>query len=117
MYTIRKEFTFEAAHCLQQMPEGHPCRNNHGHSYKVVIELRAQTLNQFGMVRDYRDFGTIKAYLDEMFDHAYLNDIISLPTAENIAHYLFNVFHPQFPELFAVEVCETAKTVARYEKI
>jgi len=33
----RLEFSFEAAQYLPQLPGGHPCRNLHGHSYRVQV--------------------------------------------------------------------------------
>ena len=34
-----KEFTFEAAHHLPRVPEGHKCRLLHGHGYRVEIAI------------------------------------------------------------------------------
>ena len=36
---IFKEFTFEAAHRLPNVPEGHKCARLHGHSYRVEIHV------------------------------------------------------------------------------
>ena len=36
---IFKEFTFESAHRLPHVPEGHKCGRLHGHSFKVAIHL------------------------------------------------------------------------------
>ena len=33
---IFKEFTFEAAHFLPNVPEDHKCRRLHGHSFRVI---------------------------------------------------------------------------------
>ncbi len=37
MMEIYKEFTFESAHRLPNVPEGHKCRRLHGHSYWVKV--------------------------------------------------------------------------------
>ena len=37
---IYREFTFEAAHRLPQVPAGHKCARLHGHSYRVEIHVR-----------------------------------------------------------------------------
>ena len=121
MYTIRKEFTFEAAHYLQGLPDSHPCSHVHGHSYKVVLEFKSWKLTDVGFVKDYRELDQVKTWLDGSFDHTVLNDALENklnPTAENLALYIFNYFSevPGFQQLFAVEVCETTKTMARYEK-
>jgi len=34
---IFKEFTFEAAHRLPNVPEGHKCARLHGHSFRVEL--------------------------------------------------------------------------------
>lgn len=117
MYTIRKEFTFSAAHCLMGLPNEHPCSRLHGHNYIVTVELECDMdcLTHIGFVKDYRELEPIKKYIDETFDHRYLNDVISFnPTAELLARHLYHRFIEQFPRLKAVEVSETPKTNARY---
>jgi 6-pyruvoyltetrahydropterin/6-carboxytetrahydropterin synthase len=117
MFIIRKEFSFSAGHCLLNLPQDHPCVRNHGHNYVVIVELRANALDKIGFVMDYRDLDTIKEYLDKAFDHKFLNDFCTFnPTAENIALHLYAIFKEQFPLLYAIEVCETPKTMARYEQ-
>ncbi len=117
MYIIRKEFAFSASHCLDHLPDGHPCSRIHGHNYVVTVELRSKTLNSDFFVRDYRAHDPVKRYLDNELDHKHLNDILLMqPTAENIANHLFWMFKPSMPELYAIEVSETPKTSARYEE-
>lgn len=114
MYTISKEFAFEASHQLIGMPEGHQCARLHGHSYRVVMVLEGEALNELGFVRDYGDLKIVKDYLDDTHDHRHLNDIYGQPTAEVIAYALFQTFCRLLPELVAVRVSETAKTWAEY---
>jgi 6-pyruvoyltetrahydropterin/6-carboxytetrahydropterin synthase len=115
MYTISKEFRFEAAHLLRGLPENHPCSNLHGHSYIVIFELSSVILNEVGFVVDYRKLDTIKKYIDEIVDHQYLNQVFLFnPTAENLAKHFFKLFKRDFPQLSAVIVKETEKTMAKY---
>jgi 6-pyruvoyltetrahydropterin/6-carboxytetrahydropterin synthase len=122
MYTITKEFTFDAAHKLMNLPEGHKCSNLHGHTYTVIVELKSTVLDENGFVVDYGDLKPIKEYIDRELDHSYLNEIVefdilnSNSTAENIARLIYLEFKEQFPQLSAVTVKETPKTSARYEK-
>ena len=36
---ITQAFTFEAAHHLPNVPEGHKCGRLHGHSYRVEVHV------------------------------------------------------------------------------
>lgn len=117
MYTITKEFAFEAAHHLPHMPPGHQCARPHGHSYRVTVELRSAALIADGFVRDFGELKAVKQFLDEHFDHRNLAAVLGTgeaTTAERLAALLFWRFESDFPELWAVTVCETAKTTARY---
>ena len=117
MYKISKEFSFSAAHQLHGLAPEHPCSRLHGHNYVVIVHLRSEELSKTGFVRDYNELKTVKNYIDEHLDHRNLNDIMAPlnSTAENLAKMLFDIFKPQFSELYAIEVCETPKTSAIYE--
>lgn len=115
-FQIAKEFYFEAAHILEDMPEGHPCGRLHGHSYTMFIHLQGPELSKEGFVRDYGDLKPIREWIDNTLDHRFLNDVLPInPTAELIAMYIYDHFHHDFPEMYAVSVKETRKTIARYE--
>lgn len=40
--TLFKDFTFEAAHHLPHVPEGHKCGRLHGHSFMVRLEITGE---------------------------------------------------------------------------
>lgn len=44
MYTITKEFSFEAAHCLGFSKN--KCDNLHGHSYKMFVSVGCDKLDE-----------------------------------------------------------------------
>ena len=120
MFIIRKEFHFSASHVLAHLPEEHPCSRMHGHNYVVTVELgvnKSKDLNEAGFVQDYRELDPIKKYIDDTLDHRHLNDVFPdmNPSAEYLALRLFTLFKPMFKKLRAIEVCETPKTVARYD--
>jgi 6-pyruvoyltetrahydropterin/6-carboxytetrahydropterin synthase len=69
--TIAKEFRWEMAHRLAS--HNGLCRNLHGHSYRLVVELEA-ALNPDGMVMDFYDVKSIVTPLVERLDHAFLCD-------------------------------------------
>ncbi len=66
---ISKEFRWEMGHRLP-FHEG-LCRNIHGHSYYMVVEIEGE-LNDKGMVIDFYDLGkAVNPIIDE-FDHCFL---------------------------------------------
>jgi len=109
---------FSASHWLVHLPKEHPCSRLHGHNYTVVVELRSHELDERGFVMDYRELDVVKKFIDEKLDHRHLGEVLDFPaTAENLAKYLFDKFRKLIGEkLYAVEVCETPKTMARYEE-
>lgn len=116
MYTISKSFTFSASHRLGGLPLDHPCARTHGHNYRVDVELEASTLDDVGMVLDYRKLDAFKDWLDNCVDHRDLNEVTDLnPTAEHLAVWL----HGQAQlvlgaKVAALRVHETDRTVAEY---
>ena len=78
--TVRAEF--DASHYLPKH-EG-KCANLHGHTWTVEASILGEKLNDQGMVVD---FGDVKAILRQ-FDHHHINDILPIPTAENIAQHM-----------------------------
>lgn len=115
MYRIVKKFHFSASHILDSLPPDHPCARLHGHNYTVEIELESEKLNSNGFVVDYSDLNLFKKIIDSELDHRHLNDVIQgQPTAEIIAYYLFQRARKLWPEVSAVRVKETEKTMAEY---
>jgi 6-pyruvoyltetrahydropterin/6-carboxytetrahydropterin synthase len=66
---IAKEFSWEMGHRLP-FHEG-LCRNIHGHSYKMVVELIGE-VNESGMIIDFYDLGKVIKPIIENYDHAFL---------------------------------------------
>ena len=115
MFEIKKSYNFEAAHSLPHLPPEHKCHNLHGHSYKVTVTLRCETLNpRSGMVRDFNDIDAYMNPLIEMYDHTNLNGLFVKTTSECIALGIYNKIKPGLSELYSVEVQETEKTGAKF---
>ncbi len=106
---IYKEFHFEAAHRLPNVPEGHKCARLHGHSFHVRLVLSGEVGETSGWVMDFGELKGVFAPLYDQLDHRYLNDIKGLenPTSENIARWIWTQLQPQLPQLSAVEIRET----------
>jgi 6-pyruvoyltetrahydropterin/6-carboxytetrahydropterin synthase len=113
---IWKDFTFEAAHLLPHVPEGHKCRRLHGHSFRVTVRVRGEPDPHMGWVMD---FGELKAAwrpLHQLLDHRYLNDVPGLenPTSEVLARWIWGRLVGPLPGLAAVVVRETCTSGCEY---
>ena len=69
--TIAKDFHWEMGHRLPFHNGG--CRNIHGHSYRMRVELVGR-LDANGMVMDYFDMKELIEPLVEKIDHSFLCD-------------------------------------------
>jgi 6-pyruvoyltetrahydropterin/6-carboxytetrahydropterin synthase len=113
---IFKEFTFEAAHRLPNVPEGHKCARLHGHSFKVAIHVEGTVDQAAGWVMDFGDIKSAFKPLYDQLDHYYLNEIDGLenPTSENLAQWIWVRLKPALPELSKVVVNETCTSGCVY---
>jgi 6-pyruvoyltetrahydropterin/6-carboxytetrahydropterin synthase len=104
MTRIGRSYRFEAAHRLPNVPDGHRCKNLHGHNYRVEIAVRGG-LDDRGFVRDFAELDAEVASLLAVVDHRFLNDIDGLenPTAEIIAAW----FLQRLPGCERVRIYET----------
>ena len=113
---ITQAFTFEAAHQLPGVPEGHRCRRMHGHSYRVELRLEGPVDPQTGFVVDFFDVESAFGPLLARLDHHCLNEIEGLenPTAENIAIWIWDRVKAVLPQTAGVVVYETPNSWAEY---
>lgn len=122
MFRIGKSFTFESAHQIPGLPEGHKCGGRHGHSYTVTVTLEREELVEPGFVTDFGDLAPFKRYINECLDHRDLNQVLEIaPTSELLAWHLAECFiehlEPQVPgRLATVRISETATSWAEYER-
>ena len=105
---VFREFTFEAAHRLPNVPAGHKCARLHGHSFRVEVHVEGDVDPETGMVIDFADLKAAFAPLHERLDHHYLNEVDGLenPTSENLARWIWERLDGAMP-LSAVVVRET----------
>jgi len=138
---VTKEFTFEMAHALWNY-DG-PCRNIHGHSYKLYVTVFGNTLldntsTKLGMVMDFSELKKIvKKYVIDYFDHSVvisskageleLTNIREMfdkfyvvdyqPTCENLVIHMADILKEKIPNginLFSLRLCETATSYAEW---
>jgi 6-pyruvoyltetrahydropterin/6-carboxytetrahydropterin synthase len=113
---IFKEFTFEAAHRLPHVPEGHKCARLHGHSFRAEIHVAGDVDPHTGWVMDFAEIKAAFKPLYDVLDHNYLNDIPGLenPTSEEIARWIWNSLQPSLPGLSQVVLRETCTAGSIY---
>lgn len=123
-YRIGKQFRFEAAHSLPNLPEGHKCSRLHGHSYRVELSLLTSAeLVPPGFVVDFAELTPLRAYIDAHLDHRNLDDVLDKPaTSEHLAEFLYawcaeNLALPAGVRVERVRVSETASTFAEFEPL
>lgn len=132
---LTKEFEFEAAHQLRDYQGS--CKNLHGHSYVVEVQLSgyvdvpSDDLSKNMLM----DFKSIKSLLLEhclkRYDHSFLNESMckegssecyyAHPTAEFMAVDFFSTIKQQMESLYpqitleSVKVWETKDSCAEYK--
>lgn len=138
---VTREFTFEMAHALWNY-DG-PCRNIHGHSYKLYVTVSGRTLEddenpKHGMVIDFTELKQIvQEHVIDHFDHSVvinskagepeLKNIREMfdkfyivhyqPTCENLIIHMAEILKEKLPsgiELFSLRLCETATSYAEW---
>lgn len=113
---IFREFTFEAAHHLPNVPEGHKCGRLHGHSYRVEVHVNGPVDPTAGWIMDFADIKRAFAGVRDQLDHRYLNEIEGLdnPTSENLARWLWERLEGELP-VSRIVVRETCTSGCIYE--
>ena len=113
---IFKAFTFEAAHMLTEVPEGHKCRRLHGHSFRAEVHVSGP-VDEKGWVMDFADIKEAWLPIHADLDHHYLNEIKGLenPTSENIARWIWARMKPELPGLSKIVLHETCEAGCIYE--
>lgn len=112
---IFKEFTFEAAHRLPNVPAGHKCARLHGHSFQVRVTVEGDLDPVLGWVMDFADLKAACRDVHDALDHRYLNEIPGLenPTSEVVAAWIWDRLWSRVP-LSAVQVRETCTSGCIY---
>lgn len=137
MYRIRIEESFDSAHFLAGY-QG-KCSNLHGHRWRIVLEVKANALQENGqlrgMVTDFSDIRTDLKNLADAYDHALIYESGTLrtrtlealkeenfrlievpfrPTAENFAKHFYEAITELGYAVSSVAVYETPNNCAVY---
>jgi 6-pyruvoyltetrahydropterin/6-carboxytetrahydropterin synthase len=85
---VAREFRFEASHQLPNHPG--KCRRLHGHGYRLRVACDAPVDPTTGIAID---FARLKEVVAERvlapLDHTHLNDLLALPSAENLVLWIW----------------------------
>lgn len=128
---VVKTFNFDIAHLL----DGHDgkCKNLHGHTYRLEVEVTGPVITEgpkMGMVIDFADLKSIvEELVIEPMDHAFLYDSTNAreseiaklldgwkmktyafahrTTAENISSHILNKLHSRIEGVSRVRLWET----------
>ena len=111
-----KDFRFEAAHYLPNLPDTHKCRRTHGHSFRGEIAVRGPVDPEIGWVIDFADLKRAIQPVVDRLDHYLLNEIEGLqnPTSELLAVWIWEKLAPQLPGLVRVTIEETCTSRCHY---
>ena len=114
---VYKTFTIEAARSLPKLPNGHPCQNVHGHSFKITITVEGKIDKNTGLVMDFADIDSAFRPIYERIDHTYLNEINGLenPSSENLCRWIWKQLDLSLNGLKQIEVKETESTGCIYK--
>jgi 6-pyruvoyltetrahydropterin/6-carboxytetrahydropterin synthase len=113
---LYKDFSFEAAHRLPNVPDAHKCARLHGHSFQVRVTVEGSVGKRTGWVMDFAELKAAFAPIYERLDHRYLNEVPGLenPTSEVIARWIWRELTPVLAGLSEIEVRETCTTGCVY---
>lgn len=113
---VFREFTFDAAHRLQGLPEGHKCANMHGHTYRLTVAVEGPLEPSIGWVVDFAAINGATNEVIAQLDHRVLNDLPGLeqPTTELIAVWIWNQLIDRLPGLARVTLYENARSGVTY---
>jgi 6-pyruvoyltetrahydropterin/6-carboxytetrahydropterin synthase len=113
---LSKDYSFEAAHRLPNVPPGHKCHRMHGHSYRIEVSIAGE-VERVGWLQDFADItAVVEPLLKRELDHRTLNDVPGLenPTAELPCLWLWNRLRQELPLLSAITVHETCAARCTY---
>jgi 6-pyruvoyltetrahydropterin/6-carboxytetrahydropterin synthase len=115
MYEVTVDAGFSSGHYLRNYRG--KCENPHGHNYKVRVTLCGETLDETGLLLDFKELKQILRPVVDYLDHRMINDLEPFttvnPSAENLARYFFDQTNEHLLELTGGRV--RVKTCTVYE--
>ncbi len=92
----KKNFKFECSHRLNHLDYDSPCKNLHGHSYKVNVSVKSTKLDKNGMVVDFSKLKEFQKHLDELYDHSLIiyeqdQKLLDFAKENNQKYLIYNI--------------------------
>ena len=114
---IYKDFSFDAAHRLPYVPDGHKCGRLHGHTFQLRIVVSGLVDEDSGWIMDFADIKARFRPIYDQLDHHFLNEIEGLenPTSEILVQWIWRQLKPVMPQLIRLELKETCTSGCVYD--
>jgi 6-pyruvoyltetrahydropterin/6-carboxytetrahydropterin synthase len=122
MYEVRIDEEFSAAHALRGYKG--KCERLHGHNWKVEVYVRGASLDEIGMLVDFRELKAATRRVMHHLDHRNLNELKPFdtelnPSSEHLAGFILHEVGEQINnervKVYKVRVWETPSTSATFE--
>jgi len=122
MYEVTVKKTFSAAHRIRDI--GGKCEALHGHNFLVEVSVAAESLDEEGLLIDFRILKKWTEEVLEQLDHKFLNELDYFkkrnPSSEQIARYLYDRIderaRKEKARLSRVTVWESENSCATYSQ-
>lgn len=115
MFEVMVRLNFSSAHRVEDYPGN--CERLHGHNWIVEIYAKSNTLDELGMVIDFRVLKEKASKVVSLLDHQLLNELPYFknlnPTAENIAKFIYDELKKEI-SISKVIVYESEDSCALY---
>jgi 6-pyruvoyltetrahydropterin/6-carboxytetrahydropterin synthase len=101
MFEVNVEAGFSSGHYLRNY-RGR-CENPHGHNYRVCVTLVGESLDDDGLLFDFKNLKQVLHPTIQYLDHQMINDLAPFtelnPSAENLARYFFEEANRRVAEI------------------
>lgn len=101
---ITKEYETETAHIVRKAYSKRCAYNVHGHSYRWLVSIKGDTLDEAGMVIDFGNLKWIKEFVDK-FDH-------TMVLWQNEESHIVDFFRDNFQRVIVMKKNCTAENMA-----